>query len=110
MTIRAQRRKATSLWRHTLLVVLLAFTAISIACADTRAKRMDAWRGHPIDDLIIQWGAPNRTAKLNDGRMVYSWISVYSVGRNYRSNFTVSKDGIIEDWSYFDTSIPDYPK
>ncbi len=110
MTILDQRRKATTLWKHTLLGVLLAFTAISIACADTRAKRMDAWRGHPMDVLIIQWGAPIRTATLSDGRMVYSWISVYSIGRNYRSNFTVSKDGIIEDWSYFDTSIPDYPK
>jgi len=110
MTIRAQRRKATSLWKHALLVVLLAFTAISIACADTRAKRMDAWVGHTIDDLIIQWGAPIRTAKLSDGRMVYSWISVKSVGRTHRANFTVSKDGIIEGWSHFDTSIPDYPR
>ncbi len=110
MTIRAQRRKATSLWKHALLVVLLAFTAISIACADTRAKRMDAWVGYTIDDLIIQWGAPIRTAKLSDGRMVYSWISVKSVGRTHRSNFTVSKDGIIEGWSHFDTSIPDYPR
>jgi hypothetical protein len=32
------------------------------------------------------------------------------VGRNYRSTFTVTKDGIIEDWSYHDASIPDYPK
>ncbi len=110
MTIRAQRRKAASPLKRALLIVLLAVTAISIACADTRAKRMDAWRGHPIDDLIVQWGAPISTAKLRDGRMVYSWISVHSVGRNYRSTFTVSKDGIIEDWSYYDTSIPGYPK
>ena len=110
MTIRAQRRKAASQWKHALLVVLLAFTAISIACADTRAKRMDAWRGHPIDDLIVQWGAPISTAKLNDGRMVYSWISGHSVGRNYRSSFTVSKDGIIEDWTYSYTTIPSHPK
>ncbi len=110
MTIRGQRRMAASLWKHALLVVLLAVTAISIACADTRAKRMDAWRGQPIDELIVQWGAPISTAKLRDGRMVYSWISVHSMGRNYRSTFTVSKDGTIEDWSYFDTSIPGYPK
>ncbi len=110
MTIRAQRRKAASLLKHALLVVLLAVTAISIACADTRAKRMDAWRGRPIDDLIVQWGAPISTAKLRDGRMVYSWISVHSIGRNYRSSFTVTEDGIIEDWSYYDTSIPNYPK
>jgi hypothetical protein len=110
MTIRAHRQKAASLWKRALFVLLLAVTAFSIACADTRAKRMDAWRGHPIDDLIVQWGAPVSTAKLTDGRMVYSWIAVHSVGRNYRSTFTVTKDGIIEDWSYHDASIPDYPK
>jgi hypothetical protein len=110
MTIRVQRRKAAPLLKHALLVALLAITAISIACADTRAKRMDAWKGHPIDDLITHWGAPISTHKLRDGRMVYSWISVHSVGRNYRSTLTVSKDGIIEDWSYHDASIPSYPK
>jgi hypothetical protein len=110
MTTRAQRRKAESILKRALLVVLLAITALSIACADTRAKRMEAWRGHPIDDLIVQWGAPISSATLSDGRMVYSWISVHSVGRNYRSSFTVSKEGIIEDWSYFDASIPNYPK
>ncbi|MCH8890587.1 MAG: hypothetical protein IH827_05885 [Myxococcales bacterium] len=110
MTISANHRKAALLLKGALLVALLAVAAISISCADTRTTRMDAWRGHPIEELIIHWGAPNGTAKLKDGRKVYTWISVYSLGRNYRSTFTTSKDGIIESWSYHDASIPGKPK
>jgi hypothetical protein len=110
MRIRDHRRKAASLLKRALLVGLLAVAAISISCADTRAKRMDAWKGHSIEELIQQWGTPNGSTKLKDGRAVYTWISVHSMGRNYRSNFTTSKDGIIEDWSYYDASIPGYPK
>jgi hypothetical protein len=110
MTIRDHRRKAASLLKRALLVGLLAVAAISISCADTRAKRMDAWKGHQIGEFIQHWGTPNGTSKLKDGRVVYTWISVHSMGRNYRSSFTTSKDGIIEDWSYYDASIPGYPK
>ena len=110
MTIRDHRRKAASLLKRALLVGLLAVAAISISCADTRAKRMEAWKGRPIEELIQHWGAPNGSAKLKDGRAVYTWISVYRVGRNYRSTFTTSKDGIIEDWSYHDATIPGYPE
>ncbi len=110
MTIRIQRRKTASLLKHALLVALLAVASISISCADTRTTRMDAWRGHPIEELIEHWGAPHGTAKLEDGRRVYTWITVHSLGRNYRSTFVTSKDGTIENWSYHDASIPGYPK
>ncbi len=110
MTIRTHRRIAAALLKRTLLVVLLATAAISISCADTRTARMNAWQGHPIEELIEHWGAPNGTAKLGDGRRVYTWLTVYSMGRSYRSTFTTSKDGIIESWSHHDASIPGYPK
>jgi hypothetical protein len=110
MTIRANGRRASVFLKSTMLVTLFAIAAVSISCADTRKARMDEWRGKPIEDLIVQWGAPNGTAKLNDGRTVYSWITVYSLGRAYRSTFTASKDGIIEDWSYHDSTIPGHPK
>ncbi len=110
MTIRDHRRKAAALLKRALLVGLLAVAAISISCADTRAKRMDAWLGKPVEELIQQWGVPNGTAKLNDGRAVYSWVTVHKLGRNYRTTVTTSKDGIIEDWSYFDATIPGYPE
>jgi hypothetical protein len=35
---------------------------------------------------------------------------VHKLGRSYRSTFTTSKDGIIEDWSYYDATIPGYPE
>ena len=110
MTIRDHRRKAASLLKHALLVGLLAVAAISISCADTRAKRMDAWRGKPVEELIQHWGVPSGTAKLKDGRAVYTWITVHKLGRNYRTTVTTSKDGIIEDWSYHDGSVPGYPE
>jgi hypothetical protein len=110
MTIRSHRRKAAPILKSALLSALIAVAAISISCADTRAKRMDAWKGHPIEELIQHWGAPNATTKLKDGREVYTWISVHSMGRNYRSTFTTSKDGKIESWSYYDASIPGYPQ
>jgi len=110
MTVRANGRRAIHLLKAAFLVTLLAIGALSIACADTRTARMDAWRGKPIEDLITQWGAPNSTATLKDGRTVYSWITVYKLGRSYRTTFTTSKDGIIEDWAYHDATVPAYPK
>ena len=110
MTIRAHRRKVASLLKRALIVALVAVATISISCADTRTARMDAWRGRPIDELIQHWGAPGGIAKLKDGRAVYSWITVHSLGRAYRTTFTASKDGIIESWSYHDATIPGYPK
>ena len=88
MKIRANRRKAALFSKRALLVGLLAISAISISCADTRAKRMDAWKGTPDRGVDpVHWGAPNGSAKLKDGRAVYTWITVHKLGRNYRSTF-----------------------
>jgi hypothetical protein len=110
MTVWDQRQKVALLLKRALLVVLLTVAAMSISCADTRAKRMDAWMGKPIEDLIQHWGVPNGTAKLKDGRAVYTWVTVHRLGRNYRTTVTTSKDDIIEEWSYHDSSIPGYPE
>jgi hypothetical protein len=110
MTIRTHRQKAALFLKSALLATLLAVAAISISCTDPRKARMDAWRGHPIEELIEHWGAPSGTARLKDGRTVYTWIAVYGSRRTYRSTFTTSKDGIIESWSYHDASVPGKPK
>ena len=99
-------RKAALLLKSALVVTLLAIAALSTSCTDPRKARMDSWRGHPIEELIQHWGAPSATAQLKDGRTVYTWIAVYGSGRTYRSTFTTSKDGIIEDWAYHDASVP----
>jgi hypothetical protein len=110
MKIRTHHQKAALLLKGAVLVALLAITATSTSCTDPRKARMDEWRGHPIDELIQHWGAPSSSVKLSDGRTVYTWIAVYGSGRTYRSTFTTSKDGIIEDWAYHDASIPGRPE
>lgn len=110
MKIRANRGEAAQLLKGAALVALLALGAISSSCADPRKARMDEWRGHHIEELIEHWGAPSSSAKLGDGRTVYTWIAVYGSGRTYRSTFTTSKDGVIEDWAYHDASIPGHPE
>jgi hypothetical protein len=106
MTIRTHRRKAALLLKRALLITLLAVVAISISCADPRQARFDSWRGHSIEELIQHMGPPSSTAQLKDGRRVYSWIQVFGSGRTYRSVFTTSKDGIIENTDYHDASVP----
>ncbi len=106
MTIRDHRRRGVLRLERALLVALLAIAALSISCTDPRKARMDSWRGHHIEELIQHWGAPTGTARLADGRSVYTWIAVYGSGRTYRSTFTTSVDGIIESWSYHDASVP----
>jgi hypothetical protein len=98
--------RAGFFFKSALLVVLLAIAAMSTSCTDPRKARMDSWTGHPIEELIQHWGAPSGTAKLKDGRTVYTWIAVYGSGRTYRSTFTASKEGIIESWGYHDASVP----
>jgi hypothetical protein len=110
MKIRTHRRKIALLLKGAVLVALFAISAISISCTDPRKARMDAWRGHPIEELIEHWGAPSGSARLKDGRTVYTWIAVYGSGRTYRSTFTTSKDGIIEKWAYHDASVPGKPE
>jgi len=106
MTIRTHHRKAALFLKRALLVTLLAVSAISISCADPRKARFDSWLGHSIEELIQHMGPPSSTAKLKDGRVVYSWIQVFGSGRTYRSVFTTSKDGIIENTDYHDASVP----
>ncbi|MBW1844889.1 MAG: hypothetical protein JRJ05_11155 [Deltaproteobacteria bacterium] len=106
MTIRNHRRKSALLLKGAALVALLAFTAASISCADTRRARFESWVGHPIEELILHMGPPTSTMQLKDGRMVYSWIQVYGSGRTYRSVFTTSKEGIIVGSDYHDASVP----
>ena len=110
MKIRTHHREAALLLKAAALVALIAITAASSSCTDPRKARMDAWTGHPIEELIQHWGAPSSHAKLSDGRTVYTWIAVYGSGRTYRSTFTTSKDGIIESWQYHDASVPGRPE
>jgi hypothetical protein len=55
-----------------LIVVLLA------GCATPGVEfgePADSWDGATYDEVVLRWGTPVRSTKLNDGRDVYTWVS-----------------------------------
>jgi len=60
-----------------LIVVLLA------GCASTGGpgEARDSWNGATYDEIVLAWGTPVRSTKLNDGRDAYTWVSDGTVSR-----------------------------
>ena len=56
----------------TLMVVLLAGCA---APGGELTEARDSWDGAAYDEVVLRWGTPARSAKLSDGRDVYTWVS-----------------------------------
>jgi hypothetical protein len=63
-----------------LCVVLLAGCA---APGGGISEATDSWDGATYDEVVLRWGTPVRSTKLNDGRDVYTWVSE-SVGSRGR--------------------------
>jgi hypothetical protein len=58
----------------TRIAALFALAPLLAGCAlwqsgDTAVR--DAWLGAPYDEVLARWGAPVRSAALNDGAFVY---------------------------------------
>lgn len=34
-----------------------------------------SWQGANYDQVVLQWGAPNRQATLSDGRQAHTWVA-----------------------------------
>lgn len=39
------------------------------------AQVRDAWQDAPYDEVVRRWGAPARSATLQDGAQVHTWVS-----------------------------------
>ncbi len=63
------------------LAWLVAATSIlTVAGCETAEgyrQEMSTWQGRHGDDLLIAWGPPDRTAKLSDGREMWSYEKSY---------------------------------
>ena len=55
-----------------LAILLLAGCA---TLEEEAAQVRDAWQGAFYDDVVKRWGAPNRSATLQDGSQVHTWVS-----------------------------------
>lgn len=66
--------------RSRAFAALLALCAVELlsGCLSLRsdlAPVRDAWLGASYDEVVSRWGAPVRSATLDDGRLVYTWLS-----------------------------------
>ena len=65
---------------------------------------MTSWEGHPADEFLATWGAPDSRIQLDNGGKVLTWTTFEGGGdyplRTCRKSFTVNSYGIIEKWSY----------
>src|SRR5262245_47935157 len=81
---------------------VLLVVGACLACTTTDSA-MNSWVGHPADDLVALWGAPDSRISLENGGAVYTWISVsqnhYGVTQ-CRQSFNVDSKGVITGWSY----------
>lgn len=69
------------------LSILLAGCATMIRGAGgTPRADLDALVGKPVSDVVVRWGAPNRTAPLPDSTTVYSWDGTGTTNTAYAAN------------------------
>lgn len=54
------------------MVLLLAGCA---SIEQETAQVRDAWKGVSYDEVVKRWGAPTRSATLQDGAQVHTWVS-----------------------------------
>ncbi len=113
-------------------VVIAVFAGALLAACATEAhydRMLAGWVGRPLDDLVVQWGPPDKTATLSRGGKVIEydrrrtvttggytryepvrtddetiWIPVEVPGRERHlrcaTRFVISPADIIESWSH----------
>lgn len=81
------------------LAVLLVSATLVASCAAFEGERItDAWKGHHIDDLTLDWGPPAARYEAADGRRTATFShSRVITGTQYYCNATFGTDarGII---------------
>ena len=57
------------------LAALIAVLLVGCVSGGGITEATDSWDGAAYDEVVLSWGAPARSAKLTDGRDVYTWVS-----------------------------------
>jgi hypothetical protein len=71
-------RSRRNLLRNTRLIPAAAASLLLCGCAALNggiAPVRDAWQGASYEEVVARWGTPVRSTALNDGRLVYTWLS-----------------------------------
>ena len=55
--------------------VAVALSAVIFSGCVVIERNINAWEGHPIDELIDSWGEPTSSTALGQDFIAYSWVS-----------------------------------
>jgi hypothetical protein len=79
---------------------------------NSRDTLLNTWVGHDVEELIMSWGPPNSTYRLESGVTIYTWVadggvvamplygSAVAVTRYCKTLFTADARDIIRTWRY----------
>jgi hypothetical protein len=81
-----------------LAAMFLVFLVGAFGCT-TIGSDLRSWRGRPIDDYVLQNGAPTRTIELSSGGRAYTWVRPID-GRECWISFSTDTQGIIQSGSW----------
>ena len=64
-------------------------------------QALNRWMDHPEEDLVADWGVPERAQRLTDGGQVLEYRRVGSAGQILCTTlFTSDIYGMVRTWSY----------
>lgn len=89
---------------YPVILLLVSLSIFTNGCITTQEKVMKSWVDHSTDELIEKWGGPNSDVKLENGKRVLTWTSVWNDDfgniQTCRKSFTADSNRIIKKWSY----------
>ncbi len=88
------------------LVAVAAATLAACATEEHYNRILAGWVGRHVDDLMVRWGPPDRSAALSDGRKVIAYDRERTVtsGGHTRYERVVTEDG--DDVIYVPVTTP----
>ncbi len=77
--------------------IVLFFSIWLVGCASANMK---TWLGHSKNDLVTQWGAPDRSEKLDNGKQVLTWDGRNGYGQIIcTQTFIIDSNGKVDGFS-----------
>lgn len=88
--------------RRTIFLAFVLVAGLALACV-TSSSVMQSWVGKSSSELIAVWGAPDNTARLENGSSAMTWINVFGNQQGVgtcRRTFVADASGVVSRWSY----------
>lgn len=84
--------------------ILLVATLFLVSGCVSLSETMRSWVGKSESELLSRWGAPDSSARTDDGKKVLTWKTLWTDSsgnlETCRQSFTIGTDGKVERWAY----------